>query len=75
MQRISPNNEKYFVSVQNIVTYGIVDTINLATLFPQDLLQAPSNCQLYTLWIVSQYTKLPMGLCFRIQSCSQEDRK
>nr|QBK84214.1 RpoC2 [Zantedeschia aethiopica]QHN55022.1 RNA polymerase beta'' subunit [Zantedeschia aethiopica]QJF46758.1 RNA polymerase beta'' subunit [Zantedeschia aethiopica] len=38
-KRITPTNKKHFVSVRPVVTYEIVDGINLATFFPQDLLQ------------------------------------
>nr|QHN54432.1 RNA polymerase beta'' subunit [Montrichardia arborescens] len=46
VQRITPTKKKYFVSVRPVVTYEIVDGINLATLFPQDLLQEGDNVQL-----------------------------
>nr|QJF46666.1 RNA polymerase beta'' subunit [Zantedeschia rehmannii] len=38
-KRITPTKKKHFVSVRPVVTYEIVDGINLATFFPQDLLQ------------------------------------
>nr|YP_009942834.1 RNA polymerase beta'' subunit [Pseudowintera colorata]QOD40341.1 RNA polymerase beta'' subunit [Pseudowintera colorata] len=43
VQRITPTKKKYFVSVRPVVTYEIADGINLATLFPQDLLQERDN--------------------------------
>nr|YP_010488390.1 RNA polymerase beta'' subunit [Anaxagorea javanica]QNS22658.1 RNA polymerase beta'' subunit [Anaxagorea javanica] len=46
VQRIAPTKKKYFVLVRPAVTYEIVDGINLATLFPQDLLQERDNVQL-----------------------------
>nr|YP_009528083.1 RNA polymerase beta'' subunit [Dioscorea dumetorum]AYM33204.1 RNA polymerase beta'' subunit [Dioscorea dumetorum] len=46
VQRITLAKKKYFVSVRPVVTYEIADGINLATLFPQDLLQEKDNVQL-----------------------------
>nr|WIL99214.1 RNA polymerase beta'' subunit [Meliosma myriantha var. discolor] len=46
VQRITPTKKKYFVLVRPVVTYEIADGINLATLFPQDLLQERDNVQL-----------------------------
>nr|YP_740555.1 RNA polymerase beta'' subunit [Platanus occidentalis]Q09G56.1 RecName: Full=DNA-directed RNA polymerase subunit beta''; AltName: Full=PEP; AltName: Full=Plastid-encoded RNA polymerase subunit beta''; Short=RNA polymerase subunit beta'' [Platanus occidentalis]ABI49768.1 RNA polymerase beta'' subunit [Platanus occidentalis] len=46
VQRITPIKKKYFVFVRPVVTYEIADGINLATLFPQDLLQERDNVQL-----------------------------
>nr|YP_010190487.1 RNA polymerase beta' subunit [Polygonatum tessellatum]QZK25544.1 RNA polymerase beta' subunit [Polygonatum tessellatum]WPN85438.1 RNA polymerase beta'' subunit [Polygonatum tessellatum] len=46
VQRITPIKKKYFVLVRPIVTYEIADGINLAKLFPQDLLQEKENVQL-----------------------------
>nr|YP_010725031.1 RNA polymerase beta'' subunit [Doryanthes palmeri]WDW32244.1 RNA polymerase beta'' subunit [Doryanthes palmeri] len=46
VQRITPTNKKYFVSVRPVVTYEIADGINLAKLFPQNLLQEKDNIQL-----------------------------
>nr|YP_010725117.1 RNA polymerase beta'' subunit [Xeronema callistemon]WDW32330.1 RNA polymerase beta'' subunit [Xeronema callistemon] len=46
VQRITPTKKKYFVSVRPVVTYEIADGINLAKLFPQDLLQEKDNVQL-----------------------------
>nr|WRH34920.1 RNA polymerase beta'' subunit [Caryodaphnopsis latifolia] len=46
VQRITPTKKKYFVSVRPVVTYEIADGINLARLFPQDLLQERDNVQL-----------------------------
>nr|YP_009351961.1 RNA polymerase beta' subunit [Schoepfia jasminodora]AQW41678.1 RNA polymerase beta' subunit [Schoepfia jasminodora] len=39
VQRITPTKKRYFVLVRPVVTYEIVNGINLATLFPQDMLQ------------------------------------
>nr|QNQ65575.1 RNA polymerase beta'' subunit [Tetracentron sinense] len=46
VQRITPTKKKYFVLVRPVVTYEIADGINLARLFPQDLLQERDNLQL-----------------------------
>nr|YP_010616784.1 RNA polymerase beta'' subunit [Peliosanthes macrostegia]WAW80529.1 RNA polymerase beta'' subunit [Peliosanthes macrostegia] len=46
VQRITPIKKKYFVFVRPVVTYEIADGINLAKLFPQDLLQEKENVQL-----------------------------
>lgn len=46
VQRITPIKKKYFVLVRPVITYEIADGINLATLFPQDLLQERDNVQL-----------------------------
>nr|YP_010819039.1 RNA polymerase beta'' subunit [Eremophila delisseri]YP_010819211.1 RNA polymerase beta'' subunit [Eremophila decussata]YP_010821619.1 RNA polymerase beta'' subunit [Eremophila praecox]UOI10930.1 RNA polymerase beta'' subunit [Eremophila scoparia]UOI11274.1 RNA polymerase beta'' subunit [Eremophila weldii]UOI07149.1 RNA polymerase beta'' subunit [Eremophila delisseri]UOI07321.1 RNA polymerase beta'' subunit [Eremophila decussata]UOI11102.1 RNA polymerase beta'' subunit [Eremophila praecox] len=46
VQRITPSKKKYFVLVRPVVTYEITDGINLATLFPPDLLQEKDNVQL-----------------------------
>nr|QHE65492.1 RNA polymerase beta'' subunit [Peganum harmala]QSX42965.1 RNA polymerase beta'' subunit [Peganum harmala]QWC55024.1 RNA polymerase beta'' subunit [Peganum nigellastrum] len=46
VQRITPTKKKYFVLVRPVVTYEIADGINLATLFPQDLLREKDNMQL-----------------------------
>nr|YP_009415482.1 DNA-directed RNA polymerase beta'' subunit [Apterosperma oblata]ASM42314.1 DNA-directed RNA polymerase beta'' subunit [Apterosperma oblata] len=46
VQRITPTKKKYFVLVRPVVTYEITDDINLATLFPPDLLQERDNVQL-----------------------------
>nr|YP_009698440.1 RpoC2 [Mentzelia albicaulis]QEJ85516.1 RpoC2 [Mentzelia albicaulis] len=46
VQRITPTKKKYFVLVRPVVTYEIRDGINLATLFPPDLLQERDNVQL-----------------------------
>nr|YP_008994385.1 RNA polymerase beta' subunit [Viviania marifolia]AGV02814.1 RNA polymerase beta' subunit [Viviania marifolia] len=46
VQRITPTKKKYFVLVRLIGTYEIVDGINLARLFPQDLVQEMDNIQL-----------------------------
>nr|YP_009648437.1 RNA polymerase beta' subunit [Suaeda japonica]QCE21249.1 RNA polymerase beta' subunit [Suaeda japonica]QLH92954.1 RNA polymerase beta'' subunit [Suaeda japonica] len=46
VQRITPTKKKYFVLVRPVVPYEITDGINLATLFPRDLLQERDNVQL-----------------------------
>nr|YP_010546249.1 RNA polymerase beta'' subunit [Primulina cardaminifolia]UYI29764.1 RNA polymerase beta'' subunit [Primulina cardaminifolia] len=46
VQRITPSKKKYFVLVRPVVTYEITDGINLAALFPPDLLQERDNVQL-----------------------------
>nr|YP_009668891.1 RNA polymerase subunit beta [Erisma bracteosum]QCW93889.1 RNA polymerase subunit beta [Erisma bracteosum] len=46
VQRITPTKKKYFVLVRPVVTYEISDGINLATLFPPDLLQERDNMKL-----------------------------
>nr|YP_010374984.1 RNA polymerase beta'' subunit [Pontederia hastata]QXU58506.1 RNA polymerase beta'' subunit [Pontederia hastata] len=46
VQRITPTKKKYFVLVRPVVTYEIADGINLATLFPQDLLREKDNVEL-----------------------------
>nr|YP_010718980.1 RNA polymerase beta'' subunit [Beccarinda tonkinensis]WDR39398.1 RNA polymerase beta'' subunit [Beccarinda tonkinensis] len=46
VQRITPSKKKYFVLVRPVVTYEITDCINLATLFPPNLLQERDNVQL-----------------------------
>nr|WRH31662.1 RNA polymerase beta'' subunit [Pereskia aculeata] len=47
VQWITPTKKKnFFVLVRPVVTYEITDGINLATLFPQDLLQEGDNVQL-----------------------------
>nr|QJE71112.1 RNA polymerase beta'' subunit [Eugenia pyriformis] len=46
VQRITPTKKKYFVLVRPVVTYEISGSINLATLFPPDLLQERDNMQL-----------------------------
>nr|UDH56900.1 RNA polymerase beta' subunit 2 [Gunnera prorepens] len=45
VQRITPTKKKDFVLVRPVITYEITDGINLATLFPQDLLQERDNVQ------------------------------
>nr|YP_010603796.1 RNA polymerase beta'' subunit [Paphiopedilum rothschildianum]WAN78502.1 RNA polymerase beta'' subunit [Paphiopedilum rothschildianum] len=58
VQRITPIKKKYFVLVRPVVPYEISDGINLATLFPQDLLQEKDNVQLrivnYILYVNSK---------------------
>nr|UXP85721.1 RNA polymerase beta'' subunit [Verbascum phoeniceum] len=46
VQRITPSKKKYFVLVRPVITYEITDGINLATLFPPDLLQERDNVKL-----------------------------
>nr|QXE46006.1 RNA polymerase beta'' subunit [Gonocarpus micranthus] len=46
VQWIKPTKKKYFVLVRPVVTYEIADVINLATLFPQDLLRERDNMKL-----------------------------
>nr|AYP33315.1 RNA polymerase beta' subunit [Halopegia azurea] len=46
VQRIIPTKKKSFVLVRPVVTYEMADGINLATLFPQDLLREKDNVQL-----------------------------
>nr|YP_010449735.1 RNA polymerase beta'' subunit [Gelsemium elegans]UTU96308.1 RNA polymerase beta'' subunit [Gelsemium elegans] len=46
VQRITPSKKKYFVLVRPVVTYQITDGLNLATLFPPDMLQESDNVQL-----------------------------
>nr|YP_009248340.1 RNA polymerase beta' subunit [Hanguana malayana]AMW66392.1 RNA polymerase beta' subunit [Hanguana malayana] len=46
VQRITPTKKKYFVSVRPVATYEIADGINLATLFPQEILREKDNVQL-----------------------------
>nr|QWL15853.1 RNA polymerase beta'' subunit [Plantago coronopus] len=46
VQRITPIKKKYFALVRPVVTYEITDGINLAALFPRDLLQQWDNVQL-----------------------------
>nr|YP_009129770.1 RNA polymerase beta'' subunit [Vanilla planifolia]YP_009456223.1 RNA polymerase beta'' subunit [Vanilla pompona]AID52206.1 RNA polymerase beta'' subunit [Vanilla planifolia]AUJ22491.1 RNA polymerase beta'' subunit [Vanilla pompona]QII90214.1 RNA polymerase beta'' subunit [Vanilla planifolia] len=46
VQRIRPVKKKYFVLVRPVITYERTDGINLATLFPKDLLQEKDNVQL-----------------------------
>ncbi|CAN4125421.1 unnamed protein product [Withania somnifera] len=46
VQRITPSKKRFFVLVRPVVTYEIMDGINLATLFPPDPLQERDNVQL-----------------------------
>jgi DNA-directed RNA polymerase subunit beta' len=46
VQRITPTKKKFFVLVRPVATYEIADSINLATLFPQDLFREKDNIQL-----------------------------
>nr|YP_010245092.1 RNA polymerase beta'' subunit [Corynephorus divaricatus]QTJ28650.1 RNA polymerase beta'' subunit [Corynephorus divaricatus] len=45
-KKILKSKEKYFVSIRPAVAYEMDEGINLATLFPQDLLQEEDNLQL-----------------------------
>nr|YP_010898694.1 RNA polymerase beta'' subunit [Ripogonum discolor]YP_010898778.1 RNA polymerase beta'' subunit [Ripogonum elseyanum]WHM49957.1 RNA polymerase beta'' subunit [Ripogonum discolor]WHM50041.1 RNA polymerase beta'' subunit [Ripogonum elseyanum] len=63
VQRITPTKKKYFVSVRPVVTYEIADGINLATLFPQDLLQEKDDVQLRVVnYILYGYGKSIRGI-------------
>uniref|UniRef100_UPI0030FE2E1D RNA polymerase beta'' subunit n=1 Tax=Cleomella serrulata TaxID=377454 RepID=UPI0030FE2E1D len=46
VQRITPTKKKFFVLVRPVATYEIVDSINLSTLFSQDLFREKDNMQL-----------------------------
>nr|YP_009540195.1 RNA polymerase beta subunit-2 [Ricotia aucheri]AYQ22198.1 RNA polymerase beta subunit-2 [Ricotia aucheri] len=46
VQRITPTKKKNFVLVRPVATYEIADSINLATLFPQDLFREKDNIKL-----------------------------
>nr|QUB07508.1 RNA polymerase beta'' subunit [Limonium bicolor] len=46
VQMITPTNKRYFVLVRPVVTYEMTDSISLATLFPQDLLEERDKVQL-----------------------------
>nr|UXP75228.1 RNA polymerase beta'' subunit [Cotinus coggygria var. glaucophyllus] len=46
VQRITPTKKKFFVLVRPVFPYEIGDGINLAKLFPQDLLREKDNMQL-----------------------------
>nr|UJH19781.1 RNA polymerase beta'' subunit [Azadirachta indica var. siamensis] len=65
VQRITPAKKKYFVLVRPVVTYQIADGINLATLFPQDLLREKDNMQFrvvnYVLYGVVNYVLYGKG--------------
>jgi DNA-directed RNA polymerase subunit beta' len=45
-KKILKSKEKYFVSIRHAVAYEMDEGRNLATLFPQDLLQEEDNLQL-----------------------------
>nr|YP_010261962.1 RNA polymerase beta'' subunit [Lilium speciosum var. gloriosoides]UIB41295.1 RNA polymerase beta'' subunit [Lilium speciosum var. gloriosoides] len=63
VQRITPTKKKYFVSVRPVVTYEIADGINLATLFPQDLLREKDDVQLRIVnYILYEYGKSIRGI-------------
>nr|QJS35257.1 RNA polymerase beta'' subunit [Calochortus venustus] len=63
VQRITPTKKKYFVSVRPVVTYEIADGINLATLFPQDLLREKDDVQLRVVnYILYEYGKSIRGI-------------
>nr|YP_010144919.1 RNA polymerase beta'' subunit [Exacum affine]QQL92323.1 RNA polymerase beta'' subunit [Exacum affine] len=46
VQRITPSKKRYFVLVRPVVTYDITDGLNLAAIFPPDILQESDNVQL-----------------------------
>nr|YP_009266695.1 RNA polymerase beta' subunit [Erythroxylum novogranatense]ANK79159.1 RNA polymerase beta' subunit [Erythroxylum novogranatense] len=46
VQRITPTKKKFFVLVRPVIIYEMADSINLETLFPQDLLQEKDNLKL-----------------------------
>nr|ATL62600.1 RNA polymerase beta'' subunit [Mostuea sp. Bremer et al. 5077] len=46
VQRITPSKKKDFILVRPVVTYEITDGLNLARLFPPDMLQERDNVQL-----------------------------
>nr|QHE64523.1 RNA polymerase beta'' subunit [Coffea macrocarpa] len=46
VQRITPSKKGYFVLVRPVITYEKRDGLNLATLFPPDLLQERDNVRL-----------------------------
>nr|YP_010848241.1 RNA polymerase beta'' subunit [Kopsia fruticosa]WEV92891.1 RNA polymerase beta'' subunit [Kopsia fruticosa] len=46
VQRITPSKKKYFVLVRPVITYEIAGGLNLATLFPPDMLQERDIVQL-----------------------------
>ena len=63
VQGIKPTKKKYFVLVRPVVTYEIADGINLATLFPQDLLQERDNMYLQVVnYILYGSGKLILGI-------------
>nr|ATL60733.1 RNA polymerase beta'' subunit [Cinchona pubescens] len=46
VQRITPSKKRYFALVRPVITYEITDGLNLATLFPPDLLPERDNVRL-----------------------------
>nr|ATL62363.1 RNA polymerase beta'' subunit [Amphidasya ambigua] len=46
VQRITPSKKRYFVLVRPVITYEKMDGLNIATLFPPDLLQERDNVRL-----------------------------
>ncbi|KAJ8746888.1 hypothetical protein K2173_010160 (mitochondrion) [Erythroxylum novogranatense] len=46
VQRITPTKKNSFVLVRPVIIYEMADSINLETLFPQDLLQEKDNLKL-----------------------------
>nr|YP_009568123.1 RNA polymerase beta subunit [Spergula arvensis]QBE85919.1 RNA polymerase beta subunit [Spergula arvensis] len=63
VQRITPIKKKFFVLVRPVVTYEITDGIELATLFPQDLLQERDNVQLRVFnYILYENGKVTRGI-------------
>nr|DBA44659.1 TPA_asm: RNA polymerase beta subunit [Batis maritima] len=63
VQRITPTKKKFFVLVRPVATYEIVDGVNLATLFPQDLFPEKDNMQLRVVnYILYGNTKPTLGI-------------
>lgn len=46
VQRITPSKKKSFLLVRPVITYDITDGLNLAAIFPPDMLQESDNVQL-----------------------------
>nr|YP_010895676.1 RNA polymerase beta'' subunit [Chorispora sibirica]WJZ19667.1 RNA polymerase beta'' subunit [Chorispora sibirica] len=61
VQRITLTKKTFFVLVRPVATYEIADSINLATLFPQDLFREKENIQLR----VFNYLLYGNGKCTR----------
>nr|YP_009532520.1 RNA polymerase beta''subunit [Echinacanthus attenuatus]AYA72981.1 RNA polymerase beta''subunit [Echinacanthus attenuatus] len=60
VQRITLSKKKYFVLVRPVVTYEIMDSITLATLFPPDPLQERDNVQLQVVNYILSGTGKPI---------------
>lgn len=60
VQRITLSKKKYFVLVRPVVTYEIMDSITLATLFPPDSLQERDNVQLQVVNYILSGTGKPI---------------